>query len=71
MHQVFECTKEEDVDIDDIDDHFPTHLLIGPTKSIADNLIIKVEVDGETIFEGSMSELSNWRFVSILIKGMI
>ena len=56
MHQVFECTKEEDVDIDDIDDHFQ-HIVDWTYKIDSDNLII-IEVDGEKIFEGSMSELA-------------
>ena len=55
MHQVLECTKEEDVDIDDIDDHYQN--TFDFTYKIDDDNFIKVEVDGETIFEGNISKL--------------
>jgi len=55
MHQVFECTKEEDVDIDDIDDHYQ-NIFDWIYKIDDDNLMI-IEVDGEKIFEGSLLEL--------------
>tara|TARA_B110001452_G_C15226536_1_gene425094 strand:- start:353 stop:1366 length:1014 start_codon:yes stop_codon:yes gene_type:complete len=55
MHQVFECIKEEDVDIDNIDDHYQN--TFDFTYKIDDDNFIKVEVDGETIFEGNISKL--------------
>lgn len=55
MHQVFECIKQEDVDIDDIDDHYQN--IFDFTYKIDDDNFIKVEVDGETIFEGNISKL--------------
>ena len=55
MHQVFECTKEENVDIDAIDDHYQN--TFDFTYKIDDDNFIKVEVDGETIFEGNISKL--------------
>ena len=55
MHQILECTKEEDVDIDDIDDHYQN--TFDFTYKIDDDNFIKVEVDGETIFEGNISKL--------------
>ena len=55
MHQVLECIKEEDVDIDDIDDHYQN--TFDFTYKIDDDNFIKVEVDGETIFEGNISKL--------------
>ena len=67
MHQVFECTKEEDMDIDDIDDHYQN--TFDFTYKIDDDNFIKVEVDGETIFEGNISKLK--LILQILNKGMI
>ena len=55
MHQVFSCTKEEDVNIDHIDDHYQ-NIFDWIYKIDDDNLMI-IEVDGEKIFEGSLSEL--------------
>ena len=55
MHQVFECIKEENVDIDAIDDHYQN--TFDFTYKIDDDNFIKVEVDGETIFEGNISKL--------------
>ena len=55
MHQVFECTKEEDVNIDDIDDHYQ-NIFDWIYKIDDDNLMI-IEVDGEKIFEGNISKL--------------
>ena len=52
MHQVFACTKEEDVNIDDIDDHYQ-NIFDWIYKIDDDNLMI-IEVDGEKIFEGSI-----------------
>ena len=55
MHQVFECIKEENVGIDAIDDHYQN--TFDFTYKIDDDNFIKVEVDGETIFEGNISKL--------------
>ena len=55
MHQVFSCTKEEDVNIDDIDDHYQN--IFDWIYKIDDNNLMIIEVDGEKIFEGSLSEL--------------
>ena len=55
MHQVLECIKEENVDIDAIDDHYQN--TFDFTYKIDDDNFIKVEVDGETIFEGNISKL--------------
>ena len=55
MHQVFECTKEEDLEIDVIEDHYQ-HIFDWIYKIDDDNLMI-IEVDGEKIFEGSLLEL--------------
>ena len=55
MHQVFECIKEEDVNIDDIDDHYQ-NIFDWIYKIDDDNLMI-IEVDGEKIFEGNISKL--------------
>ncbi len=55
MHQVLECIKEEDVNIDAIDDHYQN--TFDFTYKIDDDNFIKVEVDGETIFEGNISKL--------------
>ena len=56
MHQVFNCTKEEDVNIDDIDDHYQ-NIFDWIYKIDDDNLMI-IEIDGDKIFEGSISELA-------------
>ena len=55
MHQVLECIKEENMDIDAIDDHYQN--TFDFTYKIDDDNFIKVEVDGETIFEGNISKL--------------
>lgn len=55
MHQVLECTKLENVDIDAIDDHYQN--TFDFTYKLDDDNLIRVEVDGETIFEGNISKL--------------
>jgi len=56
MHQIFECIKKEEEDIDDIEDHYP-NIFDWKYKIDDDNLMI-IELDGENFFEGSMSELA-------------
>lgn len=55
MHQVFECINEEEEDIEDIEDHYQ-NVFDWKYKIDDDNLMI-IEVDGDKIFEGSISEL--------------
>lgn len=55
MSQIFQCKKEEDESIEDIENHY-NNILSWFYKIDADNLMI-VELDGEKIFENSISEL--------------
>ena len=55
MSQIFQCKKEEDESIEDIENHYD-NILSWFYKIDADNLMI-VELDGEKIFENSISEL--------------
>ena len=56
MHQIFECINEEEEDIDAIEDHYP-NIFDWKYKIDDDNLMI-IEIDGDKIFEGSISELA-------------
>jgi hypothetical protein len=55
MSQIFQNKKEEDESIEDIENHYD-NILSWFFKIDADNLMI-VELDGEKIFENSISEL--------------
>jgi len=55
MSQIFQCKKEEDESIEDIENHYD-NILSWFYKIDADNLMI-VELDGEKIFENNISEL--------------
>lgn len=56
MHQVFECINKEEEDIDDMEDHYQ-NVFDWKYKIDDDNLMI-IEIDGDKIFEGSISKLS-------------
>lgn len=57
MHQLFQCTKEEDEDMYkyEIDDNFQN--IFDSIFKIDDDNLINVEVDGETVFKGNISKL--------------
>ena len=55
MSQIFQCKKEEDESIEDIENHYD-NILSWFYKIDADNMMI-VELDGEKIFENSISAL--------------
>lgn len=55
MSQIFQNKKEEDESIEDIENHYD-NILSWFFKIDADNLMI-VELDGEKVFENSISEL--------------
>jgi hypothetical protein len=55
MSQIFQCKKEEDESIEDIENHYD-NILSWFFKIDADNLMI-VELDGKKIFENSISDL--------------
>lgn len=55
MHQLYHCTKEEDQEIDEIDNHYENSLY-SYYKIDSDNFII-IELNNEKIFEGEVSEL--------------
>ena len=55
MHQLFQCTKEENEDMFEIDNHIQN--IFDLIFKIDDDNFIVVEVDGDTVFKGNISEL--------------
>ena len=56
MHQLFECIKDAEEEIDDIENHYDK--VFDWTFKIDDDNLMVIELDGEKIFEGTISELA-------------